>query len=694
MKTISAALQQKIAAGVIPTMTGTLTQENGTALSLTGADFMENTFAFSEATTNEGSFDIGCAIIGSFGFALNNFDGKFNSFDFTNAYIDPVLDYGGGDTLTMKRYYLAKHKTAGKAIRCESYDGMKFLDEYVVNLTYPITCAAAVAQIASECGVTLATAAFPNSTYTLTEEVSEVTARTLLAYIAQVCGCFAIFRNNGLHLEWYPSTASGTVATTFSAPNISTSDITITGLLVYPYGKTDEPAQIGTDDYMIVIDNNPFITPDNQSTIAANIWAQLNGMTFRAGSVDILSNPALEAGDTVAVTIGGSTITMLFSTVMYKKMLRQRLQCDAVAEEESDMRTGSAITAGDLAKILTVNGINADWIKSGIVEIGSSDGYKYVITGSGAYIENPSGEIIAQFASDVWLGAVGNNSRLHLKDAGLTAFSSESVPYFRIGTDGALVNVGAQYLFTGSDQEPFGYINSNKAIKYTSTYTNIPSSGSASISGTLNLYALTQFSNLLAISGFTGSVTRTAANLSISLADITLGTSVVKTASVVIDTSNNIPFTVELEITYDADENTITAKLLFTVNGTVLFNGYDMAVSVDTTILAGSPSFTLGTRSDIQGSEGSYSTAIGENIYSASDHQTAIGKNNVQDTQEVFAFIIGNGNSDSDRSNAMSVDWTGNIQLDLDTSRTATASIDYALYEAILSLNWENEVIN
>lgn len=88
---------------------------------------------------------------------------------------------------------------------------------------------------------------------------------------------------------------------------------------------------------------------------------------------------------------------------------------------------------------------------------------------------------------------------------------------------------------------------------------------------------------------------------------------------------------------------------------------------------------------------GSFSHAGGQGTTAASDHQTAIGKYN--DNQSSTAFEIGNGTY-SAASNALTVDWTGNIELALDTSRTATASVDYALYEAILALGWENDVID
>ena len=45
----------------------------------------------------------------------------------------------------------------------------------------------------------------------------------------------------------------------------------------------------------------------------------------------------------------------------------------------------------------------------------------------------------------------------------------------------------------------------------------------------------------------------------------------------------------------------------------------------------------------------------------ASNFQTALGKCNVEDADDVYAVIVGNGTSDSSRSNALTVDWDGNV---------------------------------
>ena len=66
------------------------------------------------------------------------------------------------------------------------------------------------------------------------------------------------------------------------------------------------------------------------------------------------------------------------------------------------------------------------------------------------------------------------------------------------------------------------------------------------------------------------------------------------------------------------------------------------------------------------GGEGSkaterFSCAIGNHVIAASASQTVIGKYNTQDASNAYSLIIGNGGSDTTRSNALTVGWGGDI---------------------------------
>lgn len=74
-----------------------------------------------------------------------------------------------------------------------------------------------------------------------------------------------------------------------------------------------------------------------------------------------------------------------------------------------------------------------------------------------------------------------------------------------------------------------------------------------------------------------------------------------------------------------------------------------------------------------------------------SDHQTAIGRCNIPDANDIYALIIGNSTDHNNPSNALTVDWTGNVELALDT--TAQSGDDHDIYTALQTLGWDNDVI-
>ena len=72
----------------------------------------------------------------------------------------------------------------------------------------------------------------------------------------------------------------------------------------------------------------------------------------------------------------------------------------------------------------------------------------------------------------------------------------------------------------------------------------------------------------------------------------------------------------------------------------------------------GNGTFAMGTAVKTGGYN---SIAMGYGIKATSNYQTAIGRWNVENNNGTYAFIIGNGTADNARSNAMTVDWNGNI---------------------------------
>ena len=54
------------------------------------------------------------------------------------------------------------------------------------------------------------------------------------------------------------------------------------------------------------------------------------------------------------------------------------------------------------------------------------------------------------------------------------------------------------------------------------------------------------------------------------------------------------------------------------------------------------------------------SHAEGRHTKACSSYQHVHGKYNIEDSSNTYAHIVGNGNSDDERSNAHTLDWSGN----------------------------------
>ena len=78
------------------------------------------------------------------------------------------------------------------------------------------------------------------------------------------------------------------------------------------------------------------------------------------------------------------------------------------------------------------------------------------------------------------------------------------------------------------------------------------------------------------------------------------------------------------------------------------------------------------------------SHAQNEGTKAASEAQTAMGKYNVEDANDVYALIIGNGTADNARSNAFAVTWDGDIETAKDTAWiTLNGTIKYRIHHGV-----------
>ena len=95
--------------------------------------------------------------------------------------------------------------------------------------------------------------------------------------------------------------------------------------------------------------------------------------------------------------------------------------------------------------------------------------------------------------------------------------------------------------------------------------------------------------------------------------------------------------------------------------------GFSTTASAAYSHAEGRETIASGTVSHAEGTDtvasGARSHAGGYGTIAKGENQTAIGKYNVEDASNKYAFIIGNGTS-STRKNALTVDWSGNVESD------------------------------
>lgn len=115
-------------------------------------------------------------------------------------------------------------------------------------------------------------------------------------------------------------------------------------------------------------------------------------------------------------------------------------------------------------------------------------------------------------------------------------------------------------------------------------------------------------------------------------------------------------------------EYTINGSTVTAGDGAEIFNNYTAnKASGNYSHAEGYGTTASGAMSHAEGvnttASGDFSHAEGNGTIASSDTQHVQGRNNIEDATNQYAFIIGNGTDDSNRSNAFAVDWDGLIYI-------------------------------
>lgn len=311
---------------------------DGTQITLTDENIMQNSLKISDAVSNEGSFDIGCAIINELDFEIDNSNGDYNNMSFENAKFDVriglVTEQKYDSTITVewlrKGLYTAEEITVNeKYISIIAYDYMAKLDREFseVDVTFPITTANLLIAVCAHCGVAYSSLDFPNKDLIVksNEYFDEATScRDVVSYIAQLACSYACIDMSGyLKLDWYSDTDI-----VIDERQKLNGTVTVTGVQ-FTDTVDDSVYEFGTTEYCLIIDSNPII--QGNYALQNSVWSdRLIGIRLTPFEATVMSDPSLEAGDIITIyDLYGNSYKTPITSITYQLDGKMTISCDA-----------------------------------------------------------------------------------------------------------------------------------------------------------------------------------------------------------------------------------------------------------------------------------------------------------------------------------------------------------------------------
>ena len=244
--------------------------------------------------------------------------------------------------LPLGRFFgtIAETSNDFKNLKLTAYDGfVKMSGKYNATVTEETTLQDVYddlrAQLLSNCGVTLVPRTLP--AYTLKFPYLDITYTQAVAYVAGCLGEVARFNRNGeLEMTWYTD-ANFTIGRSLQYMNgfKRTTDrpLIITSLKT---GTQENPIVRGEGANGTAITfENPYIT----DTMADDIYAKVNGLTYTPSKVKWRGNPAVQCGDIVQVLDNDSvpnTVLIMSQSVSIGGGCNATIECNGNSETTSE----------------------------------------------------------------------------------------------------------------------------------------------------------------------------------------------------------------------------------------------------------------------------------------------------------------------------------------------------------------------
>lgn len=299
----------------------TIILKDDSQIPLTMSDVLA--YSINSATSSDSTFDVGSVVAAKLSLTIDNTDERFEDVDLTDARISTKIGLLVEDSfeyVTKGIFYINSAQDSGDTIVIEAYDKILFLDlPYAEStLAYPASIREILQDACEHCGLTLDANLGTGADYIVNSKpaTDSLTYRDVVSYCGKILGKYAYIAadDQKLKFTWYKKSDSPYEITEQSTLTKNRLSMTITGAR-FGYTVTtvkegeSEPTEenktafVGTEGYVLTMEDNPLIQTEYMANKVMNILkSSVVGTTIRVYSLSCLSDPTIEAGDSIKVT--------------------------------------------------------------------------------------------------------------------------------------------------------------------------------------------------------------------------------------------------------------------------------------------------------------------------------------------------------------------------------------------------------
>ena len=180
---------------------------------------------------------------------------------------------------------------------------------YTPNVSSGATVAAVLSDVATQCGLTLATLPAAASTTNVVGDLTGKTCRDMVGYLAALVGCNALIDRDGkLALRWFADSGQSYSPSDYYNAGLSIDGTSTLACIRAEVETTttdaDGNTSVTTNAYTAggtgvgISIQNPYMT----QVILDAVWASIGGLAYTVGSCDIFHGLLVEPGDLVTIT--------------------------------------------------------------------------------------------------------------------------------------------------------------------------------------------------------------------------------------------------------------------------------------------------------------------------------------------------------------------------------------------------------